>query len=200
MTGWFKAALFGFKVGNVEISLTRVLMALAILVAGYFGTRMLQRSLEQSVLVPPRMDAGIANSIRTAIGYAGIGASVLLAASYAGLDFTNLAIVAGALSVGIGFGLQSVINNFVSGLILLVERPVKVGDWIVVGNDEGYVRRISVRSTEIETFDRSSVIIPECRADPGPRQELDVARCGRPCPHSQSASPMTAIPNRRAPS
>jgi potassium-dependent mechanosensitive channel len=160
VTGWFKAALFGFKVGNVEISLTRVLMALAILVAGYFGTRMLQRSLEQSVLVPPRMDAGIANSIRTAIGYAGIGASVLLAASYAGLDFTNLAIVAGALSVGIGFGLQSVINNFVSGLILLVERPVKVGDWIVVGNDEGYVRRISVRSTEIETFDRSSVIIP----------------------------------------
>jgi potassium-dependent mechanosensitive channel len=160
VTGWFKAALFGFKVGGIEISLTRVIMALVILGGGYFGTRMLQRSLEKSVLVPPRMDAGIANSIKTAIGYAGIGASVLLAASYAGLDFTNLAIVAGALSVGIGFGLQSVINNFVSGLILLVERPVKVGDWIVVGSDEGYVRRISVRSTEIETFDRSSVIIP----------------------------------------
>lgn len=160
VTGWFKAALFGFKVGSIEISLTRVLLALAILVAGYFGTRMLQRSLERSVLVPPRMDAGIAHSIKTAVGYAGIGASALLAASYAGLDFTNLAIVAGALSVGIGFGLQSVINNFVSGLILLVERPVKVGDWIVVGADEGYVRRISVRSTEIETFDRSSVIIP----------------------------------------
>ena len=160
VTGWFKAALFGFRVGSIEISLTRVLLALAILVAGYFGTRMLQRSLERSVLVPPRMDAGIAHSIKTAVGYAGIGASALLAASYAGLDFTNLAIVAGALSVGIGFGLQSVINNFVSGLILLVERPVKVGDWIVVGADEGYVRRISVRSTEIETFDRSSVIIP----------------------------------------
>jgi small-conductance mechanosensitive channel len=157
---WLMAALFGFKIGSIEVSLTRILLAVTILVAGLLATRMLQRSLDQTVLTGPRMDAGIANSIRTAVGYAGIGAAVLIAVSYAGLDFTNLAIVAGALSVGIGFGLQSVVNNFVSGLILLVERPVKVGDWIVVGSDEGYVRRISVRSTEIETFDRSSVIIP----------------------------------------
>ncbi|KAB2847875.1 MAG: mechanosensitive ion channel family protein, partial [Hyphomicrobiaceae bacterium] len=157
---WLASLLFGFKVGSIEISLARLLVAAAILAAGYFGTRLVQRSLDRSVLQPPRVDAGIANSIRTAVGYLGVGASVLLAFSYAGLDFTNLAIVAGALSVGIGFGLQSVVNNFVSGLILLIERPIKVGDWIVVGTDEGFVRRISVRSTEIETFDRSSVIIP----------------------------------------
>ena len=157
---WWKALLFGFEIGQFRISLARILIAIALFTTLLFLTRILQKWLRENVLTGARMDVGIANSIDTSIGYAGIGLAILLALSYAGLDITSLAIVAGALSVGIGFGLQTIVNNFVSGLILLVERPIKVGDWIVVGNEQGNVRRISVRSTEIETFDRASLIVP----------------------------------------
>jgi small-conductance mechanosensitive channel len=102
----------------------------------------------------------VRDSIRTGLGYAGIVIAALAAFSYAGFNLSNLAIVAGAFSVGIGFGLQSVINNFVSGLILLAERRIKVGDLVVVGSEEGYVRKISVRSTEIETSERARVLVP----------------------------------------
>lgn len=154
------SAIFGFDIAGVRISPTRILAAIALFIILVFATRLVQRWLSATVLQPSRIDSGLANSIHTGVGYAGYAIAALVAVSYGGLDITNVAIIAGALSVGIGFGMQSIANNFVSGLILLVERPVKVGDWIGVGNYEGHVRRISVRSTEIETFDRSSVIVP----------------------------------------
>ncbi len=158
--GWLEVAFFGFNVGTVRLSVATVLIALGLFVGGIVVTRTLQRWLDQGPLNVARIEQGIAHSVRTGVGYAGFILSGLLAVSYVGFDFTNIAIVAGALSVGIGFGLQSIINNFVSGLILLVERPIKVGDWVIVGENEGLVRRISVRATEIQTFDRSSMIIP----------------------------------------
>jgi small-conductance mechanosensitive channel len=157
---WAKALFFGFEVGQFRISLMRILFGIVLFIGLLFLTRILQHWLRERVLAQGRMDAGVANSVDLAVGYAGIGIAALMSVSYAGFDVTNLAIVAGALSVGIGFGLQSIVNNFVSGLILLAERPIKVGDWIVVGDQQGNVRRISVRSTEIETFDRASLIVP----------------------------------------
>jgi len=157
---WLKLGIVGFEVGQYRISLVRILLALLLFLLLVFATRVIQRWLDRSVLSPARVDRSISHSVLTGVGYAGVAVALVVGLSYAGLDFTQLAIVAGALSVGIGFGLQAIFNNFVSGIILLVERPIKVGDWIVVNGQEGIVRRINVRATEIETFDRSSIIVP----------------------------------------
>lgn len=157
---WLRSAVFGFEVGQFRISFARIFIAVLLFLALLLATRLAQRWLDTGLLKSQRMDRGIANSIHTAVGYAGFLIALLVAISYGGLDITNIAIVAGALSVGIGFGLQSIVNNFVSGLILLVERPIKVGDWVSVKGQEGFVRRIAVRSTEIETPDRASIIVP----------------------------------------
>jgi small-conductance mechanosensitive channel len=158
--GWARAAFFGLQVGGITISLASLLGAIILFIICLVLTRGVQRWLDEKLLPATRMDAGLRNSIRTGFGYIGTIIAAAVAFSYMGLDVQNFAIVAGALSVGIGFGLQSIVANFVSGLILLVERPVKSGDWIVVGDQEGYVKRINVRSTEIETFDRAVVIVP----------------------------------------
>jgi len=160
IASWIRAAVFGFEVGGVRVSLARIIVAVVLFAVLLGATRFVQRWLAAGALAQGRMDAGLANSIYTGAGYLGFAVATLAAIAYAGFDITSLAIVAGALSVGIGFGLQSIVNNFVSGLILLVERPIKVGDWISIKEGEGYVRRIAVRSTEIETFGRASLIVP----------------------------------------
>ncbi len=160
MIGNLRAAFFGFKVGDVTISLSAVLVAVILFALAVGATRVLQSWLEREYLPTTQLDVGLRNSIRTSVGYAGFILALAIASAQVGMSFDKLAIVAGALSIGVGFGLQSIVNNFVSGLILLWERAIRVGDWVVVGDEQGYVRRINVRSTEIETFDRATMIVP----------------------------------------
>ena len=153
IAGNLNAIFFGFKVGDITISVEGIVVAIISFLLVLAATRAIQNWLEDRYLPQTRLDAGLRNSIKTSLGYLGFIVAIAMAAGILGVDFQKLAIVAGALSVGIGFGLQSIVNNFVSGLILLWERAVRVGDWVIVGSDQGYVRRINVRSTEIETFD-----------------------------------------------
>ena len=153
-------AFFGFKIGDITVSPSSALFVLIILIGGITLTNLVIRWLDGRILSQTRIDKGVQDSVKKGASYAGYIVAAGFALGAAGLEFSNLAIIAGALGVGIGFGLQSIVNNFVSGLILLAERPVRVGDWVALTSGEGIVKRINVRSTEIETFDACSIIVP----------------------------------------
>ncbi|NCT66940.1 MAG: mechanosensitive ion channel family protein [Rhodanobacteraceae bacterium] len=150
----------GLKIGQIEVTPGAVVSALAVFVFGLVAIRALQRWLREHYLPTTRLEPAMRSSVTTLLGYAGGVVVFAFALSALGLSVERIAWVASALSVGIGFGLQAIVQNFVSGLILLVERPVKVGDWVVLGDTEGDIRRINVRATEIQMADRSTVIVP----------------------------------------
>lgn len=150
----------GIPIGSFTFSLLDFLIGVALMIGLIVLTRLAQRGLSTRILPNLTRDLGLQDAFKTGFGYVGYTIAALVGLSAMGLNLSNLALIIGALSVGIGFGLQNVVNNFISGLILLVERPIKKGDWVVVGEHQGTVKKINVRSTEVETFQRASVIIP----------------------------------------
>lgn len=150
----------GVTIGEVTISPGAILRALGVLVVGIFAVRGIQKWLTTRYLPATELDAGARNSIAMVTRYAGLILAVLWSLASLGIGIERIALLLSALSVGIGFGLQAITQNFVSGLILLAERPVKIGDWVRIGDQEGDVKRISVRATEIQIADRSTLIVP----------------------------------------
>jgi small-conductance mechanosensitive channel len=150
----------GVKVGEFELVPGAILSAVGVAILGFIVLRIFKRWLAGSYLPSTRFEPGMQSSIATLLGYVGGILVVAFSLSALGISIERIAWVASALSVGIGFGLQAIVQNFISGLILLAEQPVKVGDWVVLGTTEGDVRRINVRATEIQLGDRSTLIVP----------------------------------------
>ncbi|MDB5867739.1 MAG: MscS Mechanosensitive ion channel [Polaromonas sp.] len=150
----------GISIGEFQIRPVSVVQAVMVMMLALLVVHLFKRWLTRHLLPTTSMDPGMQLSVATLFAYAGNVMAVAMGLAAVGIGLERLAWVASALSVGIGFGLQAVVQNFVSGLILLAERPVKVGDWVSLGGIEGDIRRINVRATEIQMADRSTVIVP----------------------------------------
>jgi small-conductance mechanosensitive channel len=150
----------GITVGTRKITLGLVITAGALLYGALLVSWILQATLDEGPFSRRQLQAGVRISISRLIHYGLVFAGFLLAMVTLGFEFRELAIIAGALGVGIGFGLQAIVNNFVCGLILLFERPIKVGDNIQLGEQWGEVKRIGLRSTIVRTFDNSEIVVP----------------------------------------
>lgn len=157
---WWTQLLAKIDLARLRALSLSIARGLAIAVLLFFLTQLIQRTLRRRFDAMARVDAGVRDAVVSIAGYIGFGIAAFAGLSAAGVNLSSLALVAGALSVGIGFGLQNIANDFVSGLLLLVQRPIKAGDWVVTASGEGTVKQIGARATEIETFDKASLIVP----------------------------------------
>lgn len=155
-----KKFLTGFDIGGMHVSITSIIAGIIAFFITLFISKKTKSSLTNGKLSKIEMDSSVRNSLAAGIGFVGIVVSCLIGISVMGGSLKGLALVAGALSIGAGLGLQNIVNNFVSGFILLFERPIKIGDWVIINGNEGVVKQVNIRSTVIETFNRADIIIP----------------------------------------
>jgi small-conductance mechanosensitive channel len=150
----------GFNLGSQRISVGLLIISAGILYGSFFVSWIIQKLIIEEVLARRRVETGVRVSIAKLVHYVLIFVGFVLALLALGFEFTKLTIMLSALGVGIGFGLQSVVNNFVSGLILLFERPVRVGDTIELEGRWAEIKKIGLRATTVQTLDQTDVIIP----------------------------------------
>lgn len=155
-----KKFLTGFDIGGMHISIVSIILGIVTFFICLALIRVFKASLLNGRLQYVSPDANIRGSLAAGVGFFGIVLSVLFSIAVMGGSLQGIALIAGGLSIGAGLGLQNIINNFVSGLILLFERPIKIGDIVNINGYEGTVRQINMRSTQVELWNRANVIIP----------------------------------------
>jgi small-conductance mechanosensitive channel len=149
-----------FEINKTAVTPSSIFMFIIFIAAFALTSRLLQRVLRAHLFSRMRIDQGMQYTLTRIIHYLVMIIGAVVAFQFIGIDLTGLAVIVGFLSVGIGFGLQNITSNFVAGVILLLERPIKVGDRIMVGNQEGDVVEINMRSTTIRTLNNVAVIVP----------------------------------------
>jgi small-conductance mechanosensitive channel len=150
----------GIPLGSMFLSPLNLLLGCLVLYLGFWLSRLLSRLLQTRVFPRTGWDVGIQYTISTILHYVILIVGILMTLNVLGFPLSNLALIMGALGVGVGLGLQNIVSNFFSGLVLLLERPIKVGDMLVIDGQWGEVKQIRIRSTVFQTFDKAVVIIP----------------------------------------
>lgn len=152
-----------FNIGDAEVTVISIIWVVVFITLLLIATRIVRTYLLGRLLQKTRLDMGIQHAITTITTYVIILIGLVILLQTAGIDLTTLNVLVGALGIGVGFGLQNIVNNFISGLIILLERPIKIGDRIEVGHIEGDVVKIGGRSTTVLTNDNISVIVPNSK-------------------------------------
>mgnify|MGYP005842578315 CR=1 FL=1 len=160
VVGLFKVARHSFAIGGLDLSLAGIFNVVLILLVIHALTRIWRSFLLYQVLADSGLETGLKHSITIITIYLIWGVGIIIALNALGVSTTSLAVAFGALSIGLGFGLQNIFSNFISGIILLFERPIQVGDAVEVNGIWGEVTRINVRSTVVKTYDNAALIIP----------------------------------------